>query len=108
MITFPTDKERAWHVIKDMQISGQWTEQLVHEAIMKFSQWNDINEVQPIDGQRVLTWNNRFEEPRIQVYNEEYKCWDTEDGDDSEFDLDETTRNGELIIQYWKPLPQKP
>ena len=52
---------------------GPWQEHMVHEAIMKFNQWNDINEVQPIDGQRVLTWNNRFEEPRIQVYNEEYQ-----------------------------------
>ena len=64
--------------------------------------WKNINEEQPHDGERVLTWNKKFCEVRIQVFNEEYECWDTEDGDDFEFKLDDQ------IIKYWMSLPNKP
>lgn len=105
-----TTEERAWQVIKDMHISGPWQEHLVHEAIMSFhrQQWHDIKDSHPEDGQRVLTWNNKFCENRIQVYNEECQCWDMEDGDDIEFKLDAKTKDGRLIIQYWQSLPEKP
>ena len=66
------------------------------------SQWLDIDDITPDDGQRVLTWNKRFEEVRIQVFNKLCECWDEEDGDDYEYDLDTN------IIQYWMPLPTKP
>ncbi len=112
-----TNEELGWKVIKDMNISGPWQEHIVHHAIMKAlelkehagtSQWLDINDTKPDDGQRVLTWNNKFCESRIQVYNEECQCWDTEDGDDIEFTLDATTKSGNPIIQYWQPLPKRP
>lgn len=57
--------------------------------------WKDITVEQPRDNERVLTWNKRFNEARIQVYNEFHKCWDTEDGDDYEYSFDTT------IIQHW-------
>ena len=58
-------------------------------------EWIDILQEHPNDNERVLTWNKRFNEARIQVYNQEYECWDTEDGDDFEFNFDAS------IIQYW-------
>lgn len=65
--------------------------------------WLDIRKDKPEDGQRVLTWNNYYNEPRIQVYNDECQCWDTEDGDDFEYPIDDYKR-----IVYWQPLPGKP
>jgi hypothetical protein len=65
--------------------------------------WLDIRKDKPEDGQRVLTWNNYYNEPRIQVYNEEYQCWDLEDGDDFEYPIDDYR-----YIIYWQPLPGKP
>lgn len=62
--------------------------------------WKDIAKEQPDDGQRVLTWNKGFKEARIQIYNEYYQCWDTEDGDDQEWELH--------VAPYWQPLPEKP
>ena len=70
--------------------------------------WLDIRKDKPEDGQRVLTWNNRCGEPRIQVFNEEYQCWDMEDGDDYEYTLDETMQDGRLVVSHWQPLPGKP
>lgn len=64
--------------------------------------WKDITVEQPRNEERVLTWNKRFEEARIQVFNKLCECWDEEDGDDYEYDLDTN------IIQYWMPLPTKP
>lgn len=64
--------------------------------------WKNINEERPKDGERVITWNNKFKEVRIQVFNEEHECWDTEDGDDFEFKLDDQ------IIKYWMNIPNKP
>lgn len=71
-------------------------------------EWIDIKETHPEDGQRVLTWNTKFGEARIQVFNKECHCWDMEDGDDIEFSLDATKKDGTLIIRYWQPLPEKP
>ena len=62
--------------------------------------WMDITKKQPADGERVLTWNNESNEPRIQVFNKLYQCWDTEDGDDFEYELDEAT--------HWQSLPGEP
>lgn len=70
--------------------------------------WIDIREGQPTDGERVLTWNNKSNEQRIQVFNEEYHCWDTEDGDDFEYSLDETVHDGRLVVSHWQSLPGKP
>lgn len=64
--------------------------------------WKDITKEHPEDGQRVLTWNEYYKECRIQVFNEEYECWDTEDGDDFEYKLTDT------IIRYWMELPNNP
>lgn len=65
------------------------------------TKWNNIKETQPEDGQRVLTWHNKcFNEARIQVYNKLYQCWDSEDGDDYECELDDAP--------YWMPLPENP
>lgn len=108
-----TNEEKAWKIIKDMHISGPWQEHIVHKAVMTAMEdvepkWIDINTTQPEDGQRVITWNNKFREARVQCFNEECQCWDTEDGDDIEFALDATTKDGNPIIQYWQPLPKKP
>ena len=62
--------------------------------------WIDINVEQPQDNERVLTWNKRFGEARIQVFNKSCECWDKEDGDDFEYSLDTN------IIQHWMHLPQ--
>lgn len=75
---------------------------------MSNEQWINIKDAQPEDGQRVLTWNNKFCEERIQVFNKEYQCWDTEDADDFEYALGEALNNGKLIIEHWQPLPGKP
>lgn len=105
-----TIDEKCWDIIKGMRVSGPWQEHMVHDAMMALSnsQWLDINESKPDDGQRVLTWNTKFHEVRIQVFNEEYQCWDTEDGDDIEFKLDATMKDGTQIIRYWQPLPKRP
>lgn len=108
-----TNEEKAWEIIKGMHISGPWQEHIVYKAVVAGmesveSKWIDIKETQPEDGQRVLTWNNKFHETRIQAFNEEYQCWDTEDGDDIEFKLEDTMKNGTPIISYWQPLPKKP
>lgn len=111
-----TNDELAWKTIKDMHISGPWQEHMVHKAIITAinsvgtsgPKWADIKDSQPEDGERVITWNNKFNEARIQVFNRECECWDTEDGDDIEWPLDATTKDGRPIIQYWQPLPEKP
>lgn len=64
--------------------------------------WKDITKEKPKDDQRVLTWNEYYKECRIQVFNEEYECWDTEDGDDFEYKLTDA------IIRYWMKLPNNP
>jgi len=51
--------------------------------------WKNINNEQPNDSERVLVWDEYLGEGRILTYNEEYKCWDTEDGDDFEMCLTE-------------------
>ena len=65
---------------------------------MQAMEWNNLKDTQPEDGQRVLTWNIGFKEARIQIYNEYYQCWDTEDGDDREWELH--------VAPYWMPLPE--
>lgn len=99
-----TNEQKCWEIIKGMSVSGPWQAHMVHEAMMKYANnpWININEKHPNDNERVLTWNNKFKEARIQVFNEYYQCWDTEDGDDSEYGLDDG------IIQYWMPLPKNP
>lgn len=99
-----TNDQKCWDIIKNMRVSGPWQEHMVHEAMMKYANnpWIDVNQKLPMDNERVLTWNNKFKEARIQVFNEYYQCWDGEDGDDCEYGLDEG------IIQYWMPLPKNP
>jgi hypothetical protein len=112
-----TNEQKGWEIIKGMHISGPWQEHIVHNAVISAMNWKDENAVTPWvdinvrypdDGQRVLTWNNRYGEVRTQVFNMEYECWDTEDGDDFEFKLNATTKDGTLIVRYWQPLPKKP
>lgn len=106
-----TIEEKAWEIIKGMNISGPWQEHLVHKAMVagmesvKFD-WIDIDEKHPEDGQRVLVWNSKYNDSSIQVFNEEYQCWDTEDGDDFEYAIDEVNNvTHDLNIRYWHPLP---
>ena len=63
-------------------------------------EWKNIKEIEPKDDQRVLTWNTLWNEVRIQTWNENYQCWDTNDGDDYEFDMD--------VCLYWMELPEEP
>ena len=71
-----TNDELAWKIIKDMHISGPWQEHVVHKAIITAinsvgtsgPKWADIKDSQPEDGERVITWNNKFNEARIQVF----------------------------------------
>lgn len=71
--------------------------------------WINIQYQKPEDGERVLTWDNYFNEPRIQVFNETYQCWDTEDGDDFEYSLNDTLSDGKTLrIEFWMKLPKKP
>ena len=64
--------------------------------------WKNINVETPKDGERVLVWDERFGEVRILTYNDYYKCWDGEDGDDCECALDDSR------ILFWMPLPSRP
>ena len=61
-------------------------------------EWKNINEEKPNDSQRVLVCDKGFREVRILTYNDHYKCWDTEDGDDYYCDLNS--------IEWWMPLPE--
>lgn len=60
--------------------------------------WKNINEEKPNDSQRVLVCDKGWEEVRILTYNDYYKCWDTEDGDDYDCELSR--------IEWWMPLPE--
>lgn len=62
--------------------------------------WKNIKEETPKDGQRVLVWNTKYNEVTIQVWNKLLKCWDTEDGDDYDWDME--------ICPYWMELPEEP
>ena len=57
-----------------------------------------LAEKEPEPDERVMVRCNTWSEWYPQVFNKEYKCWDTEDGDDYDFDLDETDR--------WFRLPE--
>jgi hypothetical protein len=70
--------------------------------------WINVDKKLPKDGERVLVWNNKFREAQIQTYNEFYKCWDSDDGDDYDFDLDSIYMDDIKIVEYWMPLPEKP
>lgn len=62
------------------------------------SDWKNIHNETPEDGQQVLV----YESPRIviRVYNEYYKCWDDEEGDDFVSNLEDHP--------LWLPLPNFP
>lgn len=52
-------------------------------------EWKKIEEVgYPEDGEKVVVWDNRFDEARMLYYNGFHECWDNEEGDDYECDLD--------------------
>lgn len=70
----------------------------------------DITRIQPFDGERVLVWDNYYGEFRILTYNENEKCWDTEDGDDFEFSVGDVLPQEpyNLRVQYWTELPEEP
>ena len=72
--------------------------------------WIDITKQKPTDNQRVLVWNNKYNMPTIQVFNDYDSCWVTEDGDDFEYALNQpcTQQPDKLLIQFWSPLPDKP
>lgn len=66
--------------------------------------WISIDERKPKHGERVLVWNNRYDEAEITSYNEYHKCWDIN------FDplLNEACDDGRKAVEYWMPLPEKP
>lgn len=66
----------------------------------EMNKWIKLVDQKPQDRQRVLVFNETCREATIQVYNDYDQCWDTEDGDDYEFDLS----NG----IYWSPIPDNP
>ncbi len=47
-----------------------------------------------------LVWDTKFKEVRILVFNHDHECWDDEDGDDYECDIERCS--------HWMPLPQGP
>lgn len=51
-----------------------------------------LAEQEPEPDERVMVWNGNYNEWDPQVFNKEYECWDTEDGDDYDFDLNENDR----------------
>lgn len=57
-----------------------------------------LAEKEPEPDERVMVMCKCWSEWHPQVFNKEYNCWDTEDGDDYDFDLDETDR--------WFRLPE--
>lgn len=65
-------------------------------------EWISVKDRMPEDGRRVLCWNNQQHTQTIQVYNEEYGCWDAEDGDDSEYSCKSET------ISHWCYMPGNP
>ena len=72
--------------------------------------WRDIEKEHPEDCQRVLIWDNYWNEARILTYNDYYKCWDDESGDDVEFELDAVLPQHPDIqrVRYWTELPEGP
>lgn len=62
--------------------------------------WKDIKEEKPKDGQRVLVRNTMYDVFIIQVWNGYIGCWNTEDGDDYGFDVENWS--------YWMELPEEP
>lgn len=57
-----------------------------------------LEEQTPKQDERVMVWNEKFREWHGQVYNPECECWDTDDGDDYERDLNPKDR--------WFSLPK--
>ena len=57
-----------------------------------------LAEKEPEPDERVMVRCKCWSEWYPHVFNKEYKCWDTEDGDDYDFDLDET--------DHWFRLPE--
>lgn len=55
---------------------------------------------EPKPDERVMVWNEKFKEWQPQVYNPVDKCWDTDDGDDYERDLN--------MQDIWFSLPGAP
>lgn len=72
--------------------------------------WISINERKPQDSERVLVWDGYWGEPRILTYNDYYRCWDDESGDDFECELDATENASDdgLRIEFWQSLPDNP
>lgn len=57
-----------------------------------------LAEQEPRQDERVMVWNEKFKEWDPQVFNKECECWDQEDGDDYERDLQPT--------DHWFRLPK--
>lgn len=58
-----------------------------------------LEERKPNHDERVMVWSEEFYEWRPQVYNAMEECWDTEDGDDFDKNLDKYDR--------WFCLPER-
>jgi len=71
-------------------------------------EWRNVKDGYPEDG-RCLVWDNWFNEARVLSCNNYYKCWDTEDEDDFEFEWDAIDNStGKLRVEFWMPLPNRP
>ena len=51
-----------------------------------------LAEQEPKQDERVMVWHEKFKEWHPQCFNKHCECWDTEDGDDYDFDLDKNDR----------------
>ena len=74
-------------------------------------EWIKLEDKFPEDGQKCLVYDNKFGEYCILTYNNYYKCWDTDDGDDFVYNVDDIVeRNGKkmLVVTHWMPLPEIP
>lgn len=63
-------------------------------------EWKKLSIEEPKDNERVLVWDSKYKECTIRVFNKEYNCWDTEDGDDYFCEL-----SG---YEFWMRLPEEP
>lgn len=59
-----------------------------------------LSEQEPNQDERVMVWKEKWKDWCPQCFNKEYDCWDTEDGDDYECDLNPD--------DLWFRMPKKP
>lgn len=65
------------------------------KALLKFFEWIPTKECLPNDGERVLIRrkDRHHSDWEVSVWNGDYLCWDTEDGDDFMYKPEQ--------VEYW-------